>query len=208
MEFETEHITYTGDGKNNLLIVLLSALAEMESQQKSEAIKEMCIRDRMYVNMGGTAIGTCINADESYVSAIVSNLSAVAGLDLRQAKNLIDSTQNLDCFVTASSTMKTCAVNLSKISNDLRMMSSGPRTGFHEINLPPKQNGSSIMPGKVNPVIPEVMSQVAFNIIGNDVTVTTVSYTHLDVYKRQALCQPKRLEIQGQTGPRPGCLSV
>ena len=126
----------------------------------------------MYVNMGGTAIGTCINADESYVSAIVSNLSAVAGLDLRQAKNLIDSTQNLDCFVTASSTMKTCAVNLSKISNDLRMMSSGPRTGFHEINLPPKQNGSSIMPGKVNPVIPEVMSQVAFNIIGNDVTVT------------------------------------
>ena len=126
----------------------------------------------MYVNMGGTAIGTCINADESYVSAIVSNLSAVTGLDLRQAKNLIDSTQNLDCFVTASSTMKTCAVNLSKISNDLRMMSSGPRTGFHEINLPPKQNGSSIMPGKVNPVIPEVMSQVAFNIIGNDVTVT------------------------------------
>ena len=74
--------------------------------------------------------------------------------------------------MTASSTMKTCAVNLSKISNDLRMMSSGPRTGFHEINLPPKQNGSSIMPGKVNPVIPEVMSQVAFNIIGNDVTVT------------------------------------
>ena len=125
-----------------------------------------------FLNMGGTAIGTCINADESYVSAIVSNLSAVAGLDLRQAKNLIDSTQNLDCFVTASSTMKTCAVNLSKISNDLRMMSSGPRTGFHEINLPPKQNGSSIMPGKVNPVIPEVMSQVAFNIIGNDVTVT------------------------------------
>ncbi len=126
----------------------------------------------MYVNMGGTAIGTCINADESYVSAIVSNLSTVTGLDLRQAKNLIDSTQNLDCFVTASATMKTCAVNLSKISNDLRMMSSGPRTGFHEINLPPKQNGSSIMPGKVNPVIPEVMSQVAFNIIGNDMTIT------------------------------------
>ena len=126
----------------------------------------------MHVNMGGTAIGTAINADESYVSSIVSNLSMVTGLDLRQAKNLVDSTQNLDCFVVASSTLKTCAVSLSKMSNDLRMMSSGPRTGFSEINLPPKQNGSSIMPGKVNPVIPEVVSQVAFSIIGNDMTIT------------------------------------
>ncbi|MBQ1237727.1 MAG: aspartate ammonia-lyase [Oscillospiraceae bacterium] len=126
----------------------------------------------MHVNMGGTAIGTAINADESYVNSIVPNLSVVTGLDLRQAKNLVDSTQNLDCFVVASSTLKTCAVSLSKMSNDLRMMSSGPRTGFAEINLPPKQNGSSIMPGKVNPVIPEVVSQVAFSIIGNDMTIT------------------------------------
>ena len=125
----------------------------------------------MYVNMGGTAIGTCINADESYVSTIVSNLSAVTGLDLRQAKNLIDSTQNLDCFVTASSTMKTCAVNLSKISNDLRMMSSGPRTGFHEINLPPKQNGSSIMPG-MPPNSPPPFRTAAFSPLNRTLHLT------------------------------------
>lgn len=124
------------------------------------------------VNMGGTAIGTGINADEEYFDRIVSNLNLVTDLDLRQAEDLIDATQNLDCFVSVSSAIKTCAVSLSKIANDLRLMSSGPRTGFGEINLPPKQNGSSIMPGKVNPVIPEVMSQVAFKIIGNDVAIT------------------------------------
>ena len=86
--------------------------------------------------------------------------------------DLIDSTQNLDPFVAVSGAVKACAVTLSKMSNDLRLMSSGPRTGFGEINLPAKQNGSSIMPGKVNPVIPEVVNQVAFNIIGNDVTIT------------------------------------
>jgi aspartate ammonia-lyase len=124
------------------------------------------------VNMGGTAVGTGINADEQYLSKIVCNLSNVSEIELRQAEDLIDSTQNLDGFVAVSAAVKTCAVNLSKISNDLRLMSSGPRTGFGEINLPPKQNGSSIMPGKINPVIPEVMSQVAFNIIGNDMTIT------------------------------------
>jgi len=124
------------------------------------------------VNLGGTAIGTGINADDEYFDRVVPNLSVVTGFDLHQAEDLIDSTQNLDCFVSVSSAIKTCAVNLSKISNDLRLMSSGPKTGFGEINLPPKQNGSSIMPGKVNPVIPEVMSQVAFKIIGNDVAIT------------------------------------
>ena len=124
------------------------------------------------LNMGGTAIGTGINADEQYLRRIVPNLSKVTGLSLVQAFNLIDATQNLDEFVAVSGAVKTCAVNLSKMSNDLRLMSSGPRCGFSEINLPPRQNGSSIMPGKVNPVIPEVVSQVAFNIIGNDVTVT------------------------------------
>ncbi|WP_350339566.1 aspartate ammonia-lyase [Clostridium omnivorum] len=126
----------------------------------------------MVVNMGGTAIGTGINADEEYLNKIVPALNSVTALDLRQAEDLIDATQNVDCFVAVSSALKTCAVSLSKMSNDLRLMSSGPRTGFEEINLPPKQNGSSIMPGKVNPVIPEVMSQVAFNIIGNDMTIT------------------------------------
>ncbi|GAA0781123.1 aspartate ammonia-lyase [Hathewaya limosa] len=124
------------------------------------------------VNMGGTAIGTGINADSNYFKNIVANLAKVTGVDFKQADDLIDATQNLDAFVSVSGILKTCAVNLSKMSNDLRLMSSGPRCGFGEINLPAKQNGSSIMPGKVNPVIPEVMSQVAFNIIGNDVTIT------------------------------------
>lgn len=131
-----------------------------------------CIRELRAVNMGGTAIGTSLNAEKLYVHTIVPRLAEISGLDLVQAENLIDSTQNLDCFSVVSSALKTCAVSLSKISNDLRMMSSGPRTGFCEINLPARQNGSSIMPGKVNPVIPEVMTQVAYNIIGNDVTIT------------------------------------
>ena len=123
------------------------------------------------LNMGGTAIGTGINADEGYLRRIVPNLTEISGMDFIQAFDLIDSTQNLDPFVAVSGAVKACAVTLSKMSNDLRLMSSGPRTGFGEINLPAKQNGSSIMPGKVNPVIPEVVNQVAFNIIGNDVTI-------------------------------------
>ena len=124
------------------------------------------------INMGASAIGTGINVDTTYFENIVPMLSEVTGLDLKQADDLVDGTQNLDAFVHASASLKTVAVSLSKISNDLRLMSSGPRTGFGEINLPSKQNGSSIMPGKINPVIPEVMSQVCFNIIGNDFTIT------------------------------------
>lgn len=124
------------------------------------------------LNMGGTAVGTGLNADEAYLRRIVPNLSEISDMELVQAYDLIDSTQNLDPFVAASGAVKACAVTLSKIANDLRLMSSGPRAGFGEINLPAKQNGSSIMPGKVNPVIPEVVNQVAFNVIGNDVTIT------------------------------------
>ena len=124
------------------------------------------------LNMGGTAVGTGLNADETYLKRIVPKLSEVSGMDFVQAFDLIDATQNLDSFVSVSGSVKACAVTLSKIANDLRLMSSGPRAGFGEINLPAKQNGSSIMPGKVNPVIPEVVNQVAFNIIGNDVTIT------------------------------------
>ncbi|NLW23342.1 MAG: aspartate ammonia-lyase [Tissierellia bacterium] len=131
------------------------------------------VKDRLKnLNLGGTAIGTSLNANKYYIKTVVVNLSRITGLDLKQADDLIDATQNLDVFVEVSSTLKACAVNLSKISNDLRLMSSGPRTGFGEINLPPKQSGSSIMPGKVNPVIPEVMNQIAFNIMGNDLTIT------------------------------------
>ena len=124
------------------------------------------------LNMGGTAVGTGINADEAYLKRIVPNLVAVSDMEFIQAFDLIDATQNLDPFVAVSGSIKACAVTLSKIANDLRLMSSGPRAGLSEINLPAKQNGSSIMPGKVNPVIPEVVNQVAFNIIGNDVTIT------------------------------------
>ena len=124
------------------------------------------------INMGGTAVGTGINADKNYLEKIVPKLVELSGLELVQADDLIDATQNLDSFVALSGAIKACAVTLSKIANDLRLMSSGPRAGFYEINLPAKQNGSSIMPGKVNPVIPEVVNQVAFNIIGNDMTIT------------------------------------
>lgn len=124
------------------------------------------------LNMGGTAIGTGINAEKAYIENIVPTLSKVTGLALSQAEDLVDATQNLDCFIYVSGIIKSCAANLSKMANDLRLMSSGPRTGFNEINLPPKQNGSSIMPGKINPVIPEVINQIAFNVIGNDTTIT------------------------------------
>lgn len=124
------------------------------------------------LNMGGTAIGTGINASPYYIENISKNLTKVCGYAVTSAPNLIDATQNLDSFVYVSSMVKTSAVTLSKIANDLRLLSSGPKTGVAEINLPAKQNGSSIMPGKVNPVIPEVVSQVAFNIMGNDTTVT------------------------------------
>lgn len=129
-------------------------------------------KEMMTINMGATAIGTSINTTSYYLANITTNLSYVTGLRLERALDLFDGTENLDGFVTVSNALKTCAVNLSKIANDLRLLSSGPKTGLAEINLPAKQNGSSIMPGKVNPVIPEVMSQVAFNIIGNDLTIT------------------------------------
>jgi len=123
------------------------------------------------LNLGGTAIGTGLNADVQYFQRVVKNISLISGLELIQAYDLIDATQNLDGYVACSGITKSCAVNLSKMCNDLRLMSSGPRTGLGEINLPAKQNGSSIMPGKVNPVIPEVVNQVAFHVIGNDMSV-------------------------------------
>jgi aspartate ammonia-lyase len=149
-----------------------------EFQAYSDAVSrniarlEVAINEMRSVNMGGTAIGTGINANKDYIKNIVPRLNDVSGMDLIQAPDLIDSTQNLDPFVTVSGIVKACAVTLSKIANDFRLMSSGPRAGFGEITLPAKQNGSSIMPGKVNPVIPEVLNQVAFNVIGNDVTIT------------------------------------
>lgn len=124
------------------------------------------------INMGATAIGTGINAPVGYAEAVRRQLSRITGLDLITAPDLVEATADTGVFVQLSGVLKRCAVKLSKICNDLRLLSSGPRAGFGEINLPAMQPGSSIMPGKVNPVIPEVVNQVCFDIIGGDVTVT------------------------------------
>jgi len=124
------------------------------------------------INLGGTAIGTGITAHPEYAALACEALVNLTGLPLHTAPDLIEATQDCDGFLQVSSQLKRTAVKLSKISNDLRLLSSGPRAGLGEINLPPMQAGSSIMPGKVNPVIPEVVNQIAFEVIGNDLTVT------------------------------------
>ena len=124
------------------------------------------------INMGGTAIGTGLNADPQYSGKVIHYLRQITGLDLVLARDLVEATQDTGHYVIYSSAVKRLAIKLSKICNDLRLLSSGPRAGLNEINLPPMQPGSTIMPGKVNPVIPEVVNQIAFKVIGNDLTVT------------------------------------
>jgi len=124
------------------------------------------------INMGATAIGTGLNAPEGYAEKCTKHLAKITGFPIHLAENLIEATQDTQSYVLYSSCMKSLAIKLSKVCNDLRLLSSGPRCGFREINLPAKQPGSSIMPGKVNPVIPEVVSQVCFRVIGSDMTVT------------------------------------
>ena len=124
------------------------------------------------VNMGATAIGTGINAPRGYKEAVIRHLRDITELDLETAGDLVESTSDTGVFVTFSGALKRSAIKLSKISNDLRLLSSGPQAGLGEINLPARQAGSSIMPGKVNPVIPEAVSQVAYAIAGSDVTVS------------------------------------
>ncbi len=127
------------------------------------------------INMGATAIGTGINADPDYAELCTKHLREITGLPLTKAANMIEATSDTGAFIMNSSALKRLAVKLSKICNDLRLLSSGPRCGLNEINLPPRQPGSSIMPGKVNPVIPEVVNQVAFRVIGNDLAITLAS---------------------------------
>jgi aspartate ammonia-lyase len=124
------------------------------------------------VNLGGTAIGTGVTAPSGYAALAVQHLAAISGAPLVEARDRIEASSDLGAFVTVSGVLKRIAVKLSKICNDLRLLSSGPRAGLGEIRLPPVQAGSSIMPGKVNPVIPEVVNQVAYQVIGNDLTVT------------------------------------
>ena len=127
------------------------------------------------INMGATAIGTGITADPRYAEAVCRHLIEITGIPMETAPDLIEATSDAGIFMTLSGTLKRAAVKLSKICNDLRLLSSGPQAGFGEINLPPRQAGSSIMPGKVNPVIPEVVNQVAFSVIGADATVTAAA---------------------------------
>ncbi len=141
-------------------------LSEDESRL-SEAVGLIC-----EINMGATAIGTGITAHPEYAARVCAHLRDITGIALVTAPDLIEATQDCGAFVQLSGVLKRVAVKLSKTCNDLRLLSSGPRAGFNEINLPARQAGSSIMPGKVNPVIPEVVNQVAFEVIGNDVTIT------------------------------------
>lgn len=123
------------------------------------------------INLGGTAIGTGLNSHPNYAKLVCGRLSELTGFNLATAPDLVEATQDVGAFVTVSGVLKRTALKLSKVCNDLRLLSSGPRSGFNEINLPAVQAGSSIMPGKVNPVIPEVVNQVAFQVCGNDVTI-------------------------------------
>jgi aspartate ammonia-lyase len=124
------------------------------------------------ISMGATAVGTGLNADVEYIEYVTELLAENTGLPLSRTENMVDSTQNTDVYVALSAALRICAVNLSKMANDLRLLASGPRCGLNEINLPAMQPGSSIMPGKVNPVMAEVVNQVAFQVMGNDLTVT------------------------------------
>lgn len=133
-------------------------------------------RQHLYeLNMGATAVGTGLNADPRYIELVVKNLADISGLPLRGAEHLVDATQNTDAYTEVSAALKVCMMNMSKIANDLRLMASGPRAGLGEITLPARQPGSSIMPGKVNPVLAELINQVAFQVIGNDHTICLAS---------------------------------
>lgn len=127
------------------------------------------------INMGATAVGTAVNAKLEYIESVTEHLQKISSLPLAAADNLVDATQNTDTLAAFSASLKLLALNMSKMANDLRMMASGPRAGLYEINLPPVQPGSSIMPGKVNPVMAEVVNQVCFQVIGNDHTVALAS---------------------------------
>jgi aspartate ammonia-lyase len=148
----------------------MSAYAEALNRDRWRIYK--CEERLRVVNLGGTAIGTGLGAPKQFIFRVVDRLRENTGIGLARAENLIDNTQNVDVFVEVSGILKAHASNLQKISNDLRLLSSGPNAGFGEINLPQMQAGSSIMPGKINPVIPEAVIQVAFYVMGNDQIIT------------------------------------
>jgi aspartate ammonia-lyase len=133
-------------------------------------------REHLYeVNIGATAVGTGLNADPRYMQRVVELLAEISGFPVRSADHLVDATQNTDAYTEVSAALKICMINMSKIANDLRLLASGPQAGLGELKLPARQPGSSIMPGKVNPVMCEVVNQVAFQVIGNDHTICLAS---------------------------------
>ena len=140
--------------------------------KRGKRIIAASLEEMKTVNMAATAIGTGINTSEYFFHHIVEDLAEVTGIDLVQAEDMVDGTQNIDAFSVVSGALKTMAIALSKMANDIRLMNGGPKAGLGEITIPAKQNGSSIMPGKINPVIPEVLNQCCFGVIGNDMTVT------------------------------------
>lgn len=146
-----------------------SAYAEAISRDRWRIYK--CEERLRVVNIGGTAVGTGLSAPKKYIFGVIEKLRDLTGIGLARAENLVENTQNLDVFSEVSGILKAHATNLIKISNDLRLMNSGPSAGLAEIKLPPVQTGSSIMPGKVNPVIPEMVAQVGIKVLGNDVII-------------------------------------
>ena len=139
---------------------------------EEQAVLRMAADRLLEVNLGATAIGTGVNTPAGYRHQVVASLSEVTGLEIKSARDLIEATSDTGAYVLVHGAVKRAAMKLSKICNDLRLLSSGPRAGLNEINLPPRQAGSSIMPAKVNPVIPEVVNQVCLKVFGNDLTVT------------------------------------
>ena len=174
-EKEFAHIVKIGrtqlqDGVLTTLGREMSAYAEAFNRDRWRIYK--CEERLRVVNLGGTAIGTGLGAPKQFIFRVVDRLRENSGIGFARAENLIDGTQNTDVFVEVSGILKACASNQYKISNDLRLLSSGPDAGLGEINLPRKQAGSSIMPGKVNPVIPEAVAQIAILVFGNDLVIT------------------------------------
>ncbi len=171
----------------------MSAYAEAFSRDRWRIYK--CQERLRVVNLGGTAIGTGLAAPRQYIFQVVENLREITGLGLARAENLVESTQNCDALVEVSGILKTCAVNLLKIAGDLRFLSSGPDAGIGELHLPAVQAGSSIMPGKVNPVIPEAVSQAAMVVMGNDqVIAQAAALGNLELNAFMPLIADKLLE--------------
>jgi aspartate ammonia-lyase len=177
------------------------------------------------INMGATAIGTGLNAHPDYAPLVTAKLVEISGIKVTASENLVEATQDTGAYVQLSGVLKRVAVKLSKICNDLRLLASGPRAGLHEINLPRMAPGSSIMPGKVNPIIPEVVNQIAFEVIGNDLTVTLAAeagqlelnvmepviaydlFSSLDLLRRACRTLTERC-IMGITANREVCESM